>query len=95
MISFIGGGKPKTTDMSQGAYELYHIMLYRMHIAMIGFELKMLVVIGTDCTSRCKSKYHAITIMTPPYLNDINIDNYVDFIQVPFIMVISLKMNES
>jgi hypothetical protein len=29
--------------------------------------------------------------MTPPYLNDINIDIYVDFLQVPFLMIISLE----
>jgi hypothetical protein len=34
-------------------------MLYRVHLAWAGFELTMLVVIGTDS---CKSKYH--TIMT-------------------------------
>jgi hypothetical protein len=31
-----------------------------------GFELKSLVVIGTDCTSNCKSNYHTITTMTTP-----------------------------
>ena len=39
-------------------------MLYRVHLAWAGFELTMLVVIGTDCTGSCKSKYH--TIMTAP-----------------------------
>ena len=28
--------------------KLYHIMLYREHIARVGFELATLVVIGTD-----------------------------------------------
>jgi hypothetical protein len=27
----------------------------------MGFELTMIVVIGTDCTCRCKSTYHMIT----------------------------------
>jgi hypothetical protein len=27
-------------------------MLYRVHLARVGFELTMLVVIGTDCTDR-------------------------------------------
>ena len=29
-----------------------------------GIELKILVVIGTDCTGSCKSNYHAITTTT-------------------------------
>ena len=30
----------------------------------IGFELPILVVMGTDCTSSCKSNYHTITTTT-------------------------------
>jgi ABC-type microcin C transport system permease subunit YejB len=29
--------------------KLYHIMLYQAHLALAGFELTTLVVIGTDC----------------------------------------------
>ena len=32
----------------------------------MGFELTNLVVIGTDCTCSCKSKYHTITTTTVP-----------------------------
>jgi hypothetical protein len=39
----------------------YHIMLYRAHLVWAGFELTMLVVIGTDCIGSCKSNYHMIT----------------------------------
>ena len=46
-------------------FKLYHIMLYRVHLCM-GFKLIILVVIGTDCTSNCKSKYHTIMTTTAP-----------------------------
>jgi hypothetical protein len=41
-------------------------MLYQVHLAWAGFELTILVVIGTDCIGSCKSNYHTIKITTVP-----------------------------
>ena len=61
-VSFIGGGirRRKPQACRKSLTNSYHIMLYQVHLALVGFELT-LVVIGTNYIGSCKSNYHTTT----------------------------------
>jgi len=54
----------KTNDLPQVTDKLYHIVLYQIHLAWVGFELTTLVLMGTDCIGSYKSNYHMIMTTT-------------------------------
>ena len=57
-------GKPEYPEKTSDKF--HHILLYRVHLAWVGFKLTTLVVIGTDCIGSHKSNYHTIMTMTTP-----------------------------
>ena len=50
----------ETRENNRTLTNLYHIVLYRVNLTCVGFELTTLLVIGTDGIGSCKSNYHTI-----------------------------------
>ena len=44
----------KTINLPEVTENFYHIILYRVHLVWVGFELPALVVIGSDCIASYK-----------------------------------------
>jgi hypothetical protein len=53
----------KTIDLSQVTDKLYHM---KYTSPRVGFELTILLMIGTDCTDSCKPNNDTMTITTTP-----------------------------
>ena len=58
----------KTTDLSQVTDKLYHF--YRVHLAINGARLTILVVTDIDCTGSKSTDYYMITSTRAPQYKD-------------------------
>ena len=69
LVEETGVPEKKTTDKSLTIYD--HIMLHQVHLALAGFELTTLVVIGIDCIGSYKSNNHTITTMMATHTHNL------------------------
>jgi hypothetical protein len=68
-------------------------MLYQVHLTRVGFDLTMLVVIGSECIGGCKSNYHTITSRRPSNFTHSVFQHILCCVFVLFIFVLPVSLD--